>query len=120
MAGATDAVTQYFYNADAYLRFRDDAQALGVEIPLVPGIMPISNYVQLSRFSDACGAEIPRWLRKRLEALQDDIPALCDFGADIVAQMCERLISEGVPALHFYSMNRADLIREICTRLGWH
>ena len=119
MAGATDAVTQYFYNADAYLRFRDDAQALGVEIPLVPGIMPISNYVQLSRFSDACGAEIPRWLRKRLEALQDDIPALCDFGADIVAQMCERLIGEGVPALHFYSMNRADLIREICTRLGW-
>ena len=120
MAGATDAVTQYFYNADAYLRFRDDAQALGVEIPLVPGIMPISNYVQLSRFSDACGAEIPRWLRKRLEALQDDIPALCDFGADIVAQMCERLIGEGVPALHFYSMNRADLIREICSRLGWH
>ncbi|MDO4642945.1 MAG: methylenetetrahydrofolate reductase [NAD(P)H] [Cardiobacteriaceae bacterium] len=120
MAGATDAVTQYFYNVDAYLRFRDDVQAQGVNIPLVPGIMPISNFVQLSRFSDACGTEIPRWLRKRLEALQDNIPTLCDYGADVVAQICERLIAEGAPALHFYSMNRADLIIELSKRLGWY
>ena len=119
-AGATDAVTQYFYNVEAFLRFRDEALALGIDVPIVPGIMPISNFNQLSRFSDACGAEIPRWLRKRLEALQDDLPALCDYGADVVAGICERLIAEGVPALHFYSMNRADLIHEICTRLGWH
>lgn len=118
-AGATDAVTQYFYNVEAFLRFRDDALALGIDVPIVPGIMPISNFNQLSRFSDACGAEIPRWLRKRLEALQDDLPALCDYGADVVAGICERLIAEGVPALHFYSMNRADLIGELCKRLGW-
>ena len=118
-AGATDAVTQYFYNVEAFLRFRDDALALGIDIPIVPGIMPISNFTQLSRFSDACGAEIPRWLRKRLEALQDDLPALCDYGADVVAGICERLIAEGVPSLHFYSMNRADLIGALCARLGW-
>ena len=118
-AGATDAVTQYFFNVEAFLRFRDDALALGIDIPIVPGIMPISNFTQLSRFSDACGAEIPRWLRKRLEALQDDLPALCDYGADVVAGICERLIAEGVPALHFYSMNRADLIGALCARLGW-
>ena len=118
-AGATDAVTQYFFNVEAFLRFRDDALALGIDIPIVPGIMPISNFTQLSRFSDACGAEIPRWLRKRLEALQDDLPALCDYGADVVAGICERLIAEGVPSLHFYSMNRADLIGALCARLGW-
>ena len=118
-AGATDAVTQYFYNVEAFLRFRDEALALGIDVPIVPGIMPISNFNQLSRFSDACGAEIPRWLRKRLEALQDDLPALCDYGADVVAGICERLIAEGVPALHFDSMNRADLIGELCKRLGW-
>ena len=118
-AGATDAVTQYFYNVEAFLRFRDEALALGIDVPIVPGIMPISNFNQLSRFSDACGAEIPRWLRKRLEALQDDLPALCDYGADVVAGICERLIAEGVPSLHFYSMNRADLIGALCARLGW-
>ena len=118
-AGATDAVTQDFFNVEAFLRFRDDALALGIDIPIVPGIMPISNFTQLSRFSDACGAEIPRWLRKRLEALQDDLPALCDYGADVVAGICERLIAEGVPSLHFYSMNRADLIGALCARLGW-
>ena len=118
-AGATDAVTQYFYNVEAFLRFRDDALALGIDIPIVPGIMPISTFNQLSRFSDACGAEIPRWLRKRLETLQDDLPALCDYGADVVAGICERLIAEGVPSLHFYSMNRADLIGALCARLGW-
>lgn len=119
LAGATDAVTQYFFNLDAYLRFRDEAVAQGVHIPLVPGIMPITNFIQLTRFSDACGAEIPRWLRKRLEAFQDNLPALRDFGADVVADLCERLIAEKVPALHFYSMNRADTIIEIVKRLGW-
>lgn len=118
-AGADEAVTQYFFNADAYLRFRDEALKAGVEIPIVPGIMPITNYTQLSRFSDACGAEIPRWIRKRLETMQDNLPALCDFGADVVAKLCERLIAEGVPSIHFYSMNRADSILAIAHRLGW-
>ena len=119
MAGATDAVTQYFYNADAYLRFRDEVAARGVDITITPGIMPITNYSQLARFSDSCGAEIPRWLRKRLESLQDQPEALLDFGADVIAQLCQRLIAEGVPALHFYSMNRADVILSIADRLGW-
>lgn len=119
LAGATDAVTQYFFNLDAYLRFRDEAVAQGIEIPLVPGIMPITNFIQLTRFSDTCGAEIPRWLRKRLEALQDDLPSLCDFGADVVAELCYRLIAHGAPALHFYSMNRSDTMIEIVRRLGW-
>ena len=118
-AGADSAITQYFYNADAYFRFVDDVQGRGVRIPIIPGIMPIASFAKLARFSDTCGAEIPRWLRKRLEALQDDLPALCDYGADVVAGICERLIAEGVPALHFYSMNRADLIGELCKRLGW-
>ncbi len=118
-AGANEAITQYFYNPDAYLRFRDDITAMGVDIPIVAGIMPITNYVQLARFSDACGAEIPRWLRKRLQALQDDLPALKDFGADVVAAMCEHLIDEGVPGFHFYSMNRADAMLSIAKRLQW-
>lgn len=118
-AGADEAVTQYFFNADAYLRFRDEAAAAGVSIPIVPGIMPISNYAQLARFSDACGAELPRWIRKRLEAYQHDNDTLIDFGADVVANLCQRLINEGVPALHFYSMNRADSILNVASRLGW-
>lgn len=118
-AGADSAITQYFYNADAYFRFLDDVRGRGVDIPIIPGIMPIASFSKLVRFSDTCGAEIPRWLRKRLEALQDDLPALCDYGADVVAGICERLIAEGVPSLHFYSMNRADLIGALCARLGW-
>ena len=118
-AGANEAVTQYFFNADAYLRFRDEAHKAGVDIPIVPGIMPITNYTQLSRFSDSCGAEIPRWLRKRLETMQDDLPTLMDFGADVVAHLCERLVKEGVPAIHFYSMNRSDAILNIAKRLNW-
>jgi len=118
-AGADSAITQYFFNADAYFNFVDDAQRAGVDIPIIPGIIPVDSFTKLVRFSDMCGAEIPRWLRKRLEALQDDLPALCDYGADVVAGICERLIAEGVPALHFYSMNRADLIGELCKRLGW-
>lgn len=118
-AGANEAVTQYFYNVDAFLRFRDDAHRLGVDIPIVPGIMPITNYTQLSRFSDMCGAQIPRWIRKRLESYQNDLPALREFGADVVSELCERLINEEVPALHFYSMNRQDAITAIARNLGW-
>lgn len=118
-AGADEAVTQYFYNVDAFLRFRDDARRLGVEIPIVPGIMPITNYTQLSRFSDLCGAQIPRWIRKRLEAYQDDLDALRDFGADVVSELCARLIDEGVPALHFYSMNKPEAVAAIAKNLGW-
>lgn len=118
-AGADEAVTQYFYNVDAFLRFRDDAQRLGVDIPIVPGIMPITNYTQLSRFSDMCGAQIPRWIRKRLEAYQNDLASLREFGADVVSELCARLIDEGVPALHFYSMNRPDAVTAIVHNLGW-
>lgn len=118
-AGADEAVTQYFFNVDAYLRFRDEAAKIGVQAPIVPGIMPITNYLQLARFSDACGAEIPRWIRKRLEALQDDMDGLKAFGADVVATMCQRLIDEQAPSLHFYSMNRSDSMLAIARRLNW-
>lgn len=118
-AGANEAVTQYFFNADAYFRFRDEAVAQGINIPIVPGIMPITNYAQLARFSDACGAELPRWIRKRLEAYQHDLVALTDFGTDVVANLCERLIAHEAPALHFYSMNRAEAILSVAQRLHW-
>ena len=117
-AGANEAVTQYFFNVDAYLRFRDEALACGIDKPIVPGIMPITNYLQLARFSDACGAEIPRWVRKRLEALRDDLPAVREFGTEVITRMCERLISEGVNKLHFYTMNRADPLVEIVQALN--
>ena len=119
-AGANEAVTQYFFNPDAYLRFREEARSLGVTIPIVPGIMPITNYIRLARFSDTCGAEIPRWIRKRLEAYQEDLQALEDFGADVVASLCERLVAAGAPALHFYTMNRCEAILAVTRRLGWH
>lgn len=118
-AGANEAVTQYFFNADAFLRFRDEACAMGIEIPLVPGIMPITNYRQLARFSDACGAELPRWIRKRLEAYEHDVEALQLFGTEVVASLCERLVKEGAPALHFYSMNRSQAILAIGRALSW-
>lgn len=117
-AGADEAVTQYFFNADAYLRFRDEALALGVDKPIVPGIMPISNYQQLARFSDACGAELPRWLRRRLEAYGDDLEALQAFGHEVVVKLCERLLAEGVGKLHFYSMNKAEHLLAIFAELG--
>ncbi|GAB3307166.1 methylenetetrahydrofolate reductase [NAD(P)H] [Luteimonas notoginsengisoli] len=104
-AGADGAITQYFYNADAYFRFVDDIRALGVDIPVVPGIMPISNFAQLRRFSEACGAEIPRWVGKRMQAFGDDADAIREFAADLVARMCERLVDGGAPALHFYTLN---------------
>jgi methylenetetrahydrofolate reductase (NADPH) len=104
-AGANGAITQYFYNADAYFRFVDDVRALGVDVPIVPGIMPISNFSQLKRFSDACGAEIPRWVAKRMQAFGDDHDAIRAFATELVAAMCERLIAGGAPALHFYTLN---------------
>jgi methylenetetrahydrofolate reductase (NADPH) len=104
-AGADAAITQYFYNADAYIRFVDDARRLGVAVPIVPGIMPISNFNQLKRFSEACGAEIPRWVGKRMQAFGDDADAIREFAAELVARMCDRLIDGGAPALHFYTLN---------------
>ncbi len=107
-AGADSAITQYFYNADAYLRFVEDCEKLGLDIPIVPGIMPITNYTQLARFSDACGAEIPRWMRKRLEGFGDDREAITAFGEEVVTSLCQRLLEAGAPGLHFYTMNRAE------------
>ena len=106
-AGANSAITQYFYNADAYARFRDDAIKAGVTAPIVPGIMPITNYSQLARFSDVCGAELPRWVRLKLASFGDDKAAITSFGQDVVVQLCQRLIELGAPALHFYTLNQA-------------
>jgi len=105
-AGANAAITQYFYNADAYFRFVDAAQSRGVSVPIVPGIMPITNYTQLARFSDACGAEIPRWIRLRLAAFADDTASLKAFGHEVVSDLCARLMAQGVPGLHFYTLNQ--------------
>jgi methylenetetrahydrofolate reductase (NADPH) len=106
-AGADSAITQYFYNSDAYFRFVDDAHRLGVDIPVVPGIMPITSSSQLLRFSDACGAEIPRWIRLRLQAYGDDVESIKAFGLEVVTDLCDQLITAGVPALHFYAMNQS-------------
>ncbi|MDA1107544.1 MAG: methylenetetrahydrofolate reductase [NAD(P)H] [Proteobacteria bacterium] len=106
-AGANSAMTQYFYNADAYYRFVDSCEKMGVTLPIVPGIMPITNYVQLARFSDRCGAEIPRCLRKRLEAFGDDAVSLRAFGLDVLTELCRKLLDAGAPGLHFYTMNQA-------------
>lgn len=117
-AGADAAITQYFYNADAYFRFVDDVRRLGVDAPIVPGIMPISNFSQLKRFSDACGAEIPRWVTKRMQAFGDDAEAIREFAADLVAAMCERLTTGGAPSLHFYTLNLAKPTQSVLARLG--
>jgi len=117
-AGANSAITQYFYNADAYFSFVGEALALGVDIPIVPGIMPIAGFTKLARFSDACGAEIPRWMRKKFESYGDDVDSIRELGLDIVTELCERLLKGGAPGLHFYSMNQAALTSEICHRLG--
>jgi methylenetetrahydrofolate reductase (NADPH) len=116
-AGAHSAITQYFYNSDAYFRFVDDVYKLGVDVPVVPGIMPITSSSQLMRFSDACGAEIPRWIRLRLQAYGDDIASIKAFGLDVVADLCEQLKNGGVPALHFYTMNQSAATTEIVRRL---
>ncbi|KAB2319542.1 methylenetetrahydrofolate reductase [NAD(P)H] [Betaproteobacteria bacterium SCN1] len=117
-AGADSAITQYFFNADAYFRFVEEVRALGVAIPVVPGIMPINNYLQLARFSDACGAEIPRWLRKKLESYGDDLVSIRAFGLDVVTDLCDRLLAGGAPGLHFYTMNQAGPSTTIWQRLG--
>ena len=117
-AGANSAITQYFYNADAYFRFVDDALKLGVEIPVVPGIMPITSSSQLLRFSDACGAEIPRWIRLRLQAYGDDIASIKAFGLEVVTGLCEQLVAAGVPALHFYTMNQSVATSDILAHLS--
>lgn len=117
-AGANSAITQYFYNADAYFHFVDEARALGVEVPIVPGIMPIVGFTKLARFSDACGADLPRWMRKKFESYGDDTESIRAFGLDLVTELCARLLQGGAPGLHFYSMNQAPLTLEICRRLG--
>ncbi len=106
-AGANSAITQYFYNADAYFAFMDQTRKLGLDVPVVAGIMPITNYTQLMRFSDMCGAEIPRWVRLKLASYGDDSASIKAFGLDVVGQLCERLLAGGAPGLHFYSMNQA-------------
>ena len=116
-AGASSAITQYFFNSDAYFRFVDDAYKLGATIPVVPGIMPILSSSQLMRFSDACGAEIPRWIRLRLQAYGDDSASIKAFGLDVVTDLCDQLRNAGVPSLHFYSMNQSAATLEICKRL---
>jgi methylenetetrahydrofolate reductase (NADPH) len=117
-AGANAAITQYFFNSDAYFRFVDDAHKLGVDVPIVPGIMPITNSSQLMRFSDACGAEIPRWIRLRLMAYGDDKASIQAFGLDVVSDLCDQLRTAGAPGLHFYTMNQANATLQICERLG--
>lgn len=117
-AGANSAITQYFYNPDAYFRFVDDAHALGLHLPIVPGIMPIVSSTQLMRFSDACGAEIPRWIRLRLQAYGDDTASIKAFGLDVVASLCEQLRAGGAPALHFYTMNQSAATLALAERLG--
>ncbi|MBL8386341.1 MAG: methylenetetrahydrofolate reductase [NAD(P)H] [Burkholderiales bacterium] len=117
-AGANAGITQYFYNADAYFRFRDECEALGVRVPIVPGIMPIANFTQLARFSDACGAEIPRWMRLKLQSFGDDRASIRAFGLDVVTDLCDRLLSQGAPGLHFYTLNMAGLTTTIWQRLG--
>lgn len=112
-AGADSAITQYFYNADAYFKFLESCQKEGINIPIVPGIMPIYNYTQLARFSGVCGAEIPRWLRMRLEAYADDLPSLRAFGTDVISELCARLMAAGVPSFHFYTLNQAGVITAI-------
>tara|TARA_R110001592_G_scaffold42588_10_gene138257 strand:+ start:18779 stop:19624 length:846 start_codon:yes stop_codon:yes gene_type:complete len=107
-AGADSAITQYFFNADCYFHFVERARKAGVEIPIVPGIMPITNYSKLARFSDACGAEIPRWIRKQLESYGDDSESITAFGTDVITQLCQRLIDGGAPSLHFYTLNQAE------------
>ncbi len=117
-AGADSAITQYFYNPDCYFHFVDECEAVGIDIPIVPGIMPITRFSQLARFSDACGAEIPRWIRNKLEAYGDDIDAVRAFGLDVVTALCDRLLERGAPGLHFYTLNQAGAVTTIWQRLG--
>jgi methylenetetrahydrofolate reductase (NADPH) len=117
-AGADGAITQYFYSADAYFRFIDEARQKGVTIPIIPGIMPIANFSQLKRFSDMCGAELPRWLSKRMQGFGDDADAVRSYGTDVVAKLCEQLIAGGVDAMHFYTLNRAKATVDVLQAMG--
>jgi methylenetetrahydrofolate reductase (NADPH) len=117
-AGADAAITQYFYNPDAYFHFVEQVEAMGISIPIVPGVMPIVNFSQLARFSDACGAEIPRWIRRKMEGFGDDSASIRAFGLDVVTDVCDRLLSQGAPGLHFYTLNQAGLCSTIWQRLG--
>ena len=117
-AGANSAITQYFYNPDAYFRFVDEVRKLGLDVPITAGIMPITNFTQLMRFSDMCGAEIPRWIRLKLASFGDDSESIRAFGLDVVTQLCERLLAGGAPGLHFYTLNQAAATSAICQRLN--
>jgi len=117
-AGANAAITQYFFNADSYFRFVDECESAGIRVPIVPGIMPIASAAKLARFSDACGAEIPRWIRRRLEGYGDDVASIRAFGLDVVTDLCAKLVSRGAPGLHFYTLNQASLTTTIWQRLG--
>ena len=117
-AGANSAITQYFFNADSYYHFVDEAAALGIDVPIVPGVMPIASFTKLARFSDACGAEIPRWIRNKLESFGDDSASIRAFGLDVVTDLCDGLLSHGAPGLHFYTLNQASLTTIIWQRLG--
>lgn len=117
-AGADRAITQYFYNADAYFRFVDSCQALGIDIPIIAGVMPITNYTQLQRFSDMCGAEIPRWIVQRLRDYGDDRMAIRQFGIDVTTELCRKLVEGGVPGIHFYTMNQYEASEAICENLS--
>jgi ABC-type multidrug transport system fused ATPase/permease subunit len=118
-AGANSALTQYFYNADSYFAFVDEASRIGIDVPIIPGIMPITNYLTLTRFSDICGAELPRWIRARLHQYQDDEASLKAFGLDVVSHLCLDLLDNGVEGLHFYALNKVEPVKEICTRIGF-
>ena len=118
MQGQVFAITQFFFNADSYFSYVDEARSLGVEVPIVAGIMPITNFTQLARFSDMCGTEIPRWLRARLEEYRDDLPSLVAYGTDVITALCQRLIDGGAPGFHFFTLNKAQPTAEICQRLG--
>ncbi|WP_299730630.1 methylenetetrahydrofolate reductase [NAD(P)H] [uncultured Endozoicomonas sp.] len=116
-AGADSAITQYFFNPDSYFYFVERVRAMGIDVPIVPGIMPITNYSRLARFSDACGAEMPRWVRKQLEAYGDDVGSIKKFGEEVISRLCERLIEGGAPALHFYTLNQSASCEAICNNL---
>ncbi|MFN5746169.1 MAG: methylenetetrahydrofolate reductase [NAD(P)H] [Methylococcaceae bacterium] len=117
-AGADSAITQYFFNPEAYFRFIDDCEKLGIDLPIVPGIMPITNYSQISRFSEMCGADIPRWMRKRLESFGDDRTAIRAFGLEVISELCRRLLEQGAPGLHFYTLNQSEAVLGIWENLG--
>ena len=117
-SGANTAITQYFYNPDAYFAFVDECQAIGIGVPIIPGVMPITRFSQLARFSDACGAEIPRWIRRKLEGYGDDLDSIRSFGLDVVTDLCDRLLQGGAPGLHFYTLNQAGPVSTIWQRLG--